>query len=90
MYFLPQFQDQGHASLRIWHDLASLLVGSTHIYTQFDAQNAGNRASRFQNFLEEGMPTDPRTKRGLVAPCPYRHLLFLNSLPTSNFIETPA
>ena len=42
------------------------------------------------NFSGRDMPPDPPSKRGLAVPCQYRRLLFLNWLPTSNFIETPA
>ena len=41
MYFLPQFRDQGHASCARNH---------TYIYTQFDAQNAGNGVSELPDF----------------------------------------
>ena len=45
--------------------------GSTHIYTQFDAQNTGNSVSELPDFIFfwGGMPPDPPTKRGHVVPC---------------------
>ena len=68
------------------------LRNHSYIYTQFDAQNAGNSVSELPDFkfFWGGMPPDPPSKRGLAAPCQYRRLLFSNWLPTSNFIETPA
>ena len=69
-----------------------VLRNRPYIYTQFDAQKAGNSVSELPDFkfFWGGMPPDPPSKRGLEAPCQYRHLLFSNWLPTSNFIETPA
>ena len=70
-----------------------VLRNRTYIYAQFDAQKAGNGVSElpdFKFFWGGGMSLDPPSKRGLAAPCQYRHLLFSNWLPTLNFIETPA
>ena len=56
MYFLPQFRDQGHTPHCAFGMIWYCCYGSTHIYTQFDAQNAGNSVSelpdvKFSNFV---------------------------------------
>lgn len=68
MYFLPQFRDQGKASLPIRHDLVSLLRPDSGSWSPrdkksslFDAQNAGNSVLELPDFLP--------SKRGLTAPC---------------------
>ena len=69
-----------------------VLRNRVYIYTQFDAQNAGNSVSELPDlkFFWGSMPPDPPSKRGLAAPCQYCRLLLSNWLTTSNFIETPA
>ena len=54
-------------------------------------QNAGNSVLKLPDFkfFWGSMPPDPPSKRGLMAFCYYRRLLYPNWLPTSKFIETP-
>ena len=54
--------------------------------------NAKNRLLALWNFkiFWGSMPPDTPGKSGLPTPCTYGHLLYLNLLTTSIFIETPA
>ena len=94
MYPKGYFQLIKHISMIVKINKKTLLVlrNRTYIYTQFDAQNAGNSVSELPDFkfFSGACPQTPLSKRGLAAPCQYRRLLFSNWLPTSNFIETPA
>ena len=65
--------------------------GSTHVFIHnLMPRMLEIRFQSFQisKFFGGGMPPDPPTKRGLVAPCLYHCLLFSSWLPASNFIET--
>ena len=52
MYFLPQFRDQGHASLRIRHDLVSLLPCIRQLSRSTSgSQKLGVLTKRYDNSL---------------------------------------
>ena len=79
MYPKGYFQLIKHISMIVKINKKTLLVlrNRTYIYTQFDAQNAGNSVSELPDFkfFLGGMPPDHPSKRGPAAPCQYHRLL---------------